>query len=140
MQLEGRGGDRPRRLGFYACWLLLFVCGCNTYIYTTREMTWDCVSGEPGRSGGATVRLRYVDAPAYFEIIESPGLCARLHASGRNRVTVRFDVWGSRWSGLRGYRIDEVDGQAVDPRDLLSGGSGREGEYPGSHPLADAFR
>lgn len=102
-------------------------------------MTWECAPERDSQNHPEAqhVRLRYVEKPAYEEVVPGKGLCDRLTATGKNVVTVDFEAWGNWWRGLVGFNVLAIDGEKIVP----AGGFGSSAVTgrPGPHPLARYF-
>jgi hypothetical protein len=102
-------------------------------------MTWECA---PERAmeqypEAQPVRFRFVENPAYEEVIFGRGLCDQLRRSSKPLVRVDFEVSGNSRCGLVGYRETTIDGKEV----VNAGGMGSSGAtHPaGPHPLSTVF-
>jgi hypothetical protein len=110
----------------------LICTGCDRHVYATRIMTWECTPATP-------VTFRYIDDPDYHDVSSGRGLCEQLRASGKKTAEVMYDVWGNAWQGMRGYRIESVDGQPL-PDFGGPAWSGHEGIGNRPHPLERALK
>jgi len=103
-------------------------------------MTWACAPDRymPAYPEAQHVRLRYVENPAYEEVVAGKRLCDRLTASAKEVVSVDFDAWGNWWHGLVGFEILAIDDEKI----VRAGGFGSSGVTgePGPHPLAGYFK
>lgn len=105
-----------------------------------KPMTWACAPDRVTKDypEAQPVRLRYVEKPAYEELVFGKGLCDRLTSTAKKVVMVDFDAWGNRSRGVVGYRILAIDGEQI----IRTGGF----EYssvtgtPGPHPLGEYFK
>jgi hypothetical protein len=75
-------------------------------------MGWRCVqtsdTNQPKYPHIETIDLWFIANPNYREIASGPSLCADLKSSGQPQVTVTFDTWGNRFTGLHGYDTIEM--------------------------------
>jgi hypothetical protein len=95
-----------------------------------KEMTW-----EPLPDGDGVI-LRFVENPAFFEIVRNRAVLERLKAVGQPVIRVQFDVAGRGM--MYSYRLLNIAGQpfpvGLDEHDR----SGYDGSGPDRHPL-DVF-
>ena len=115
----------------------ILCAGCDKHVHVTKEMAWECLPGktDPQYPDAEPVIFRYPEAPGFFDMASGRSLCQQLRASGRSTAKVTYDVWGSSFMGLHGYRIELVNGQRLQD---IGGpaGSGYHGEgNSGPHPL-----
>jgi hypothetical protein len=118
----------------------LLCCGCDRHVRATKEMAWECLPERDLQYPEAEpVMFRYVEDPEYFDIASGRDLCQQLRNSGKSTARVTYEVWGSSFRGLHGYRIELINGQ---PLQNIGGrgGSGHHGMGNGGpHPLARAL-
>ena len=123
---------------------LLLSIGCRELFFSHRvivqkPMTWACAPERATKDypEAQPVRFRFVEEPAYEEVVFGKGLCDDL-TDAEKVVSVEFEAWGNKHDGLIGHRVLSVDGKKivnVGGYDT-SGGTGR----PGPHPLRAYFK
>ena len=120
----------------------LFAIGCrfpDRHMTVQETMTWACAPDRVTRDypEAQAVRLRFVDNPAYEEVVFGKGLCESL-SSAKSVVTVEFNVSGNSHQGLVGYHVVSIDGKKV----VRVGGFNTSSVIgrAGPHPLSEHFR
>ena len=121
---------------------ILFNLSCLQRRRVEKEMVWRCKPPEeaflPGSQpfGRPTLELRFKESPGYLEIMTGPTaekLCQELPKSNKKTLRVLFDVSGSDFYGVRGQRIEAINGQKYlyqSGDGGISSALGTEGPYP----------
>ena len=128
------------KLGLVAA-LAVAAClsGCDHYYRAKVKMTWECVPAlnMPQYPDAQAVRLRFVENPAYFEVVSGRGLCDQLTVSGQKVVTVEYRMWGTH-AGLHGFNEESIDGKPI----VNAGGAGGSGanDPTGPSPINRLFQ
>jgi hypothetical protein len=93
----------------------ILCASCYKHVHVTKEMAWECLPGEtdPEYPDAEPVIFRYPEDPGFFDMASGRTLCQQLQASGWTTAQVTYDVWGSSFRGLNGYRIELVNGQRL---------------------------
>ncbi len=95
---------------------LSLLAGCSHTEHVTREMSWSVVSQVPGRIDTlpeGAVRLTFTQAPKFHEGVVVAGLVEHLQASGKERISVDFEIHCKR-RRFSLIRIRSVDGLPVE--------------------------
>jgi hypothetical protein len=118
----------------------LLSTGCDHHYRASFDMTWECTPelNKPEYPNAQTVRLRFVQDPAYFEEIAGRGLCDELKASNQSVVNVEYDMWGNSFNGLHGFNEVSIDGRPIVDAGGYWGKSGAN-DPKGPSPISVAF-
>jgi len=127
---------RKRLAALVAAYAICF--GCTEARRIRRDMTWSPADGPPVGSGEApsppgAVRLTFTSAPRDHMVVVSRGLLEQLRRSGRETVSVEFEVHCSASGRRVGWAsVRTVAGESVAP---VSGIYEHDGP-PGPDPLS----
>ena len=90
-------------------------CEREVRLRVTKQMTWECAPEHymPAYPEAQPVRFRYLENPHHEVVQSGRGLCDQLKKKSEPVVAVKFELWGDRVRGLRGFNAIAVDGKPI---------------------------